>query len=171
MDFGETQKGLIILENDKYKIEIFKKKGDKMNKNTYTPSKELLSDVFNKEVLIISDDTEWVEEKTGESLRANDICIIFAQTDYNPYIILDKHALAHKVKEWAWYDQSYQISSYFITLELKQGMSAEDLRQQPVCQSCIANINGTLIEYFDANTEPEAIFQAGEWILSQTKLQ
>ena len=23
MDFGETQKGLIILENDKYKIEIF----------------------------------------------------------------------------------------------------------------------------------------------------
>ena len=29
MDFGETQKGLIILENDKYKIEIFKKKGKK----------------------------------------------------------------------------------------------------------------------------------------------
>ena len=29
MDFGETQKGLIILENDKYKIEIFKKKGTK----------------------------------------------------------------------------------------------------------------------------------------------
>ena len=27
MDFGETQKGLIILENDKYKIEIFKKRG------------------------------------------------------------------------------------------------------------------------------------------------
>ena len=26
MDFGETQKGLIILENDKYKIEIFKKR-------------------------------------------------------------------------------------------------------------------------------------------------
>ena len=27
MDFGETQKGLIIFENDKYKIEIFKKRG------------------------------------------------------------------------------------------------------------------------------------------------
>ena len=31
MDFGETQKGLIILENDKYKIEIFKKKEQNEN--------------------------------------------------------------------------------------------------------------------------------------------
>jgi hypothetical protein len=52
MDFGETQKGLIILENDKYKIEIFKKKGDKMNTNTNTPSKELLSKVLNLDVYI-----------------------------------------------------------------------------------------------------------------------
>ena len=34
MDFGETQKGLIILENDKYKIEIFKKKGAKNGEYT-----------------------------------------------------------------------------------------------------------------------------------------
>ena len=31
MDFGETQKGVIILENDKYKIEIFKKKEQNEN--------------------------------------------------------------------------------------------------------------------------------------------
>jgi hypothetical protein len=155
MDFGETQKGLIILENDKYKIEIFKKKGDKMNTNTNTPSKELFIEVTGINECLV----DYIQEREGFIKYGNAV-----------YQEVNIYELAHKVKEWAWYDQSYQISSYFITLELKQGMSAEDLRQQPVCQSCIANINGTLIEYFDAKTEPEAIFQAGEWILSQAKL-
>lgn len=132
-----------------------------MNKNTYTPSKELLSDVFNKEVLIISDDTEWVEEKMGESLRANDICIIFAQTDYNPYIILDKHALAHKVKEWA-FEQGYELFSKILSNDHQIRGNCLVLR--------VESDPETVLKIENADTEPEAIFEAGEWILSQAKL-
>ena len=117
------------------------------------PSKELLSDVFKKEVLTISDDTEWVEEKTGESLRENDICIIFAQIGYSSYIILDKHALAHKVKEWA-LENGYEIWSVSKNAE-------------KYCKAQIEDIEQGTVAIKQANTEPEAIFQAGEWILGK----
>ena len=123
------------------------------------PSKELLSAVLNSTVHFTN------QIKCAD----NELCISFTNKRFSGTKNYNIYELAHKVKEWAWYDQSYQISSYFITLELKQGMSAEDLRQQPVCQSCIANINGTLIEYFDTNTEPEAIFKAGNYILENLK--
>lgn len=72
------------------------------------------------------------------------------------------YELAHKCKEWAWNTQNYQISSMFINLEFK---TAKELSEAPQCQANMWNDNGEFAGYFDAKTEPEAIFKACKWIL------
>lgn len=72
------------------------------------------------------------------------------------------YELAHKCKEWAWNQESYQIQSMFIHLEFK---TAKELSEIPKCQAIVCNEHGKFVDFFDAKTEPEAIFQACQWIL------
>ena len=71
-----------------------------MNTNTYTPSKELLSAVFNTTVKNIELDRGQTEVKI---YRENTSCL----GTYNIY------ELAHKCKEWAWLQEYRLISGKF----------------------------------------------------------
>ena len=66
-----------------------------------------------------------------------------------------EHKLAHKCKEWA-LNKNYEIWS--VSKNKRGEAQIEHFK------------NGTMAVR-DGKTEPESIFQACEWVLSQTKLQ
>ena len=66
-----------------------------------------------------------------------------------------EYHLAHKVKEWA-LNKNYEIWS--VSKNKRGEAQIEHFK------------NGTMAVR-DGKTEPESIFQACEWVLSQTKLQ
>lgn len=132
-------------------------------------SKELLSAVLGKEVTLITNDMEWVEENNGEDMGKNDVFISFLQTGFDSYQIVNIYELAHKVKEWA-KDKGYLLLSGIYTFNgkydshsclINQNFSYEDdgefIKRD---ESCLEGFDGY-------TTEPEAIFKAGEWVLEQ----
>ena len=107
-----------------------------------TPSKELLSEVFNTTVKNIELDRGQTEVKI---YRENTSCL----GTYNIY------ELSHKCKEWA-LNKNYEIWS----VSKNKGGEAQ-----------IEHFKNGTMAVRCGKTEPESIFQACEWILSQTKLQ
>ena len=67
------------------------------------------------------------------------------------------HELAHMVKEWA-YDNGYEISSKKI---LSEGLWDSEVAWEH------KEYKNWLSNDFEADTEPEAIFKAGEYILEE----
>lgn len=61
------------------------------------------------------------------------------------------HELAHKVKEWA-INKNFTLMS---SLDIEGGD----------CKLSFITIEGVIHKSFIADTEPEAIFKAGQWIL------
>ena len=64
-----------------------------------------------------------------------------------------EHHLAHKVKEWAFRQGYYTSSGISFDINLWWANATPKIG------------GATRLETFDADNEPEAIFQAGEWIL------
>ena len=113
------------------------------------PSEELLSEILD------------IEEGYIELARCDKDSTICYQYTRNAntedesieYHYVNIYELAHKVKEWA-FRQGYYMSS---------GIS---FNTNLWWANATPKIGGeTRLETFDADNEPEAIFQAGEWIL------
>jgi len=108
-------------------------------------SKELLSEVFNKEVTNILSETD-------SKVLKNHIVINFTNGDI---LKINIHELTYKCKEWA-LKENFRVSSQMI----ERGIKFSD------------GINGFIVvhtcnrEVFKAraDTEPEAIFKACQWI-------
>ena len=109
-----------------------------------TPSKELLSAVFNTTVKNIELDRGQTEVKI---YRENTSCL----GAYNIY------ELAHKCKGWGWLKGYRLISGKFDDNSFYCDVETSEYDEHKVCIA--------------ADTEPEAIFKACNYILSQTKLQ
>ena len=109
-----------------------------------TPSKELLSAVFNTTVKNIELDRGQTEVKI---YRENTSCL----GTYNIY------ELVHKCKEWG-FKQGYQIQILFQdgSTVIEVGLTGRGFEYREWCQK---------------RYEPQMLIRACEWILSQTKLQ
>ena len=117
------------------------------------PSKELLNAIFNIEVL-------------------DEICFIYAEGNGIKYYIMPKYAectvqkvldineyeLAHKVKDWA-LKQGYRIASQSIERGMTYDIGVDGFA---VVYTCNREVRKEREE-----TEPEAIFRAGEWVLGK----
>ena len=101
-------------------------------------SKELLSEVLGKKVDMI-----YTEDYLGHSFKP------FIRPLYGSFVDeVNIYELAHKCKEWALTKHNTYLSSW---TESSQG----------VCEASTTNED----KDFFAETEPEAIFKACEWIL------
>ena len=74
--------------------------------------------------------------------------------------IINIHELAHKCKDWAW-NKDFVLESFPITFD------GETMDARVNVTKGKANSLFLSSDYFDESTEPEAIFKACEWILSQ----
>ena len=113
-------------------------------------SNELLSEVLNREVSSL--------QIAG---NPNDIAVGFADgASYSSFdLCINIHELAFKCKEWAYDNTAYEITAY---------------RMQDTSEyRCVIGLN-LLSKYKDvigfyADSEPEAIFKACEWIRENAK--
>ena len=107
-------------------------------------SKELLSEVLNQKILSIK--TPFNGRELGYIERYNGI------DEHNEhYVKINIYELAHKCKEWVYKPSCYTLESYKDMYELNWKCNV------------VTNLEETL---FTADTEPEAIFKACEWILN-----
>ena len=114
------------------------------------PSKELLSAVFGKKVGKIETKGVYLEYEHWEN------CINHQKQDISGYDItrINIYELAFRVKEWAYsQEEPYELISGCLYAPFSD--------KQYICE--ITNEDITLY----ADTEPEAIFKAAEWILNQ----
>ena len=119
----------------------------------YTPSKELLS-----EVLVLDIRESKYKDIDNMLLRYGywQECISNGKDISGvEYAKINIYELAHKCKEWA-LNKNYEIWS--VSKNKRGEAQIEHFK------------NGTMAVR-DGKTEPESIFQACEWVLSQTKLQ
>ena len=102
-------------------------------------SKELLSAVFNKDVTKYDYETQ----------------ILFYRDEHDSLIWTEFniHELAHKVKEWA--------------IENGIVLESSTYKSKAVCHTGARTHNNEIYypEIFNAPTEPEAVFKAGQWVL------
>ena len=104
-------------------------------------SKELLSEVFNKEVEYVESNLCYFEEYTS--------CMQGITFKDEPRTYWNIHELAHKCKEWA-RAKGYELYSAYIDINAS------------ICE--LFGINFIELE-FNSDTEPEAILKACQWIL------
>jgi len=118
-------------------------------------SKELLSEVLEIKI----------DKIINNSRRCKPNTIVYDNEELNDYEVINIYELAHKCKEWA------SIKSYYISSCINSDNTID-----PVCSKYNAWVNqfvfdGEPIEItvgcFGADTDPEAIFKACEWILKQ----
>ena len=109
-------------------------------------SETLLKEVIKKEISI----TNFIDSSRKIYNIGSDVIIptTYGSHDYNIY------ELAHKCKEWAETHNFNLVSSTSF-----QGDA------QPCCMP--VHSSGCEHNWVDANTEPEAIFKACEWIMEQ----
>ena len=108
------------------------------------PSKELLSEVFGREVSEIKN-----------TCTDKEIVIIAYFDGFRQAFTMNIYELAFKCKEWA-FDKGFVLKSY-----KKQGALSGTYHYA-------IDINENVAEWL-SNTEQEAIFKACEWIMEQTK--
>ena len=115
------------------------------------PSKELLSEILD------------IEEGYIELARCDEDSTICYQYTRNAntedesieYHFVNIYELAHKVKEWAVKQGYYMSSGISFNINLWWA-------------NATPKIGGTAkLVTFDADNEPEVIFQAGEWVLGK----
>jgi len=112
-------------------------------------SKELLSEVLWVEVIKFDDGKYQYPN--------NDMSKVYYMVNgtFGVYSSINIYELAHKCKEWAW-KKGYEINS-----------KAECNKDDDRCgNACIYKCYGyDIIGSFGANSEPEAIFKASQWVL------
>jgi len=108
------------------------------------PSKELLSEVLG------------IDTISDYEFDSNLITIYYIDDeDRRDYGLINIHELAHKCKEWA-LKKGYWLSSWHENR--KSFCYVDEFIKIPA--TCVT-------QTIDADTEPEAIFKACEWILEQ----
>ena len=114
------------------------------------PSKELLSAVFDEYIVE-------VYEASGNIYYHSSEDEISREKDRK----INIYELAHKIKEWA-LKQGYRIASQLI----ERGMTIDiGMDGFAVVHTCNREVNKER-----EDTEPEAVFAAGEWILNQQNI-
>ena len=119
-------------------------------------SKELLSEIFMYKVTQIHNiDAE------------NNIHFNGGNEARYPYflikpITINIHELAHKCKEWS-FDNGYSLES------AKKAVLGEENKMTSTWICCGFTPTYEVLPNFTANTEPEAIFKACEWVLKESK--
>lgn len=114
-------------------------------------SKELLSEVLGKSVKI-TDKTKlgiFESELKGTCLKVSNGLSIFT---------INIHELTYKCKEWA-YKYGFEIAAYRVQ---------DSIEYRCLVGHNTINFNGTKSGYY-AESEPEAIFKACQWILDSRK--
>lgn len=113
-------------------------------------SKELLSEVLGREITEITS-------------RENGVCLY---TTYSACLgEYNIHELAHKVKEWAFWND-YEVITRMRIPDIYRDEHKIDYGYE------INHINNGVVEFsWWIDTEPEAIFKAGEWVLQKVKEQ
>ena len=111
-------------------------------------SKELLSEVFNKNVKLVE-------------FENKDINIVFSDFDS---LIINIYELAHKCKEWA-LDKGYIIEVGVHPTIKRDKMDRDYFYKITTDRGQI--LVSKFVEII--KTEPEAIFKACEWVIEQTK--
>jgi hypothetical protein len=108
-------------------------------------SKELLSEVLGIEITRI--------KVKGNILEYNHDFTGYCEDDINI------HELAHKCKEWAWgFRNEFRFN-------LNPAISGEENSKVYIVQLFSSKHTRKLIHGVQADTEPEAIFKACQWIL------
>ena len=120
-------------------------------------SKELMSEVLNYEV------------DTFLGLNKNEIDYTCCRDENEGYIdiSINLYEFAFKCKEWA-YTNKYRLSSGQHRLNTKQEHYINNQIASYFCSVYYITNDDSDIQ-IDANTEPEAIIKACEWILEQNK--
>ena len=120
-------------------------------------SKELMSEVLNYEV------------DTFLGLNKNEIDYTCCRDENEGYIdiSINLYEFAFKCKEWA-YTNKYRLSSGQHRLNTKQEHYINNQIASYFCSVYYITNDDSDIQ-IDANTEPEAIFKACEWILENNK--
>lgn len=115
-------------------------------------SKELLSEVLGKTVDIV-----YTKDHVGNDFKT------FIRPRYGDFLDeINIYELAHKCKEWAYKQkQSYRVTSGFTNLP---DYDYEAIIENPTS-------TGTKREIFEADSEPEAVFQACQYILENKDKQ
>ena len=122
-------------------------------------SKELLSEVLSIKVF-----TEISENDYGK----NNILVYWEFDGYHNHCRnINIYELAKKCKEWA-YTNKYRLSSGQHRLNTKQEHYINNQIASYFCSVYYITNDDSDIQ-IDANTEPEAIIKACEWILEQNK--
>lgn len=117
------------------------------------PSKELLSEVFNTAIMP-------QENIPNKVIRLDGNEIIFFTKDQkwggDSAHRINIYELAHKCKEWAWNNNNgINLSSELTYCSFWRGYKDE------------IGVDRAIQKTFYADTEPEAIFKACEWIMEQ----
>lgn len=112
-------------------------------------SKKLLSEVLCKNIIR-------VELEHPNHIGFKEMC----DTSFGELDQINIYELAHKCKEWA-YRKGYALES------MPFGLSEAKARCEIWTNLGDTQIADTITDTFEADTEPEAIFKACEWILKQ----
>ena len=124
------------------------------------PSKDLLSEVLGLKITKVCDEKEFghrdniIQLKYDNTLKLGDGSMAIARD--NGHKSMNIYELAYKCKEWA-YSNGFIVSSG-INSERKWWADSIGVEEFP-----------EVYEIFSAETEPEAIFKACEWILKDNK--
>ena len=97
----------------------------------------------------------------------SDICLYDCSMQPDIYMCWNIYEFAHKCKEWA-YTNKYRLSSGQHRLNTKQEHYINNQIASYFCSVYYITNDDSDIQ-IDANTEPEAIFKACQWILENSK--
>ena len=120
-------------------------------------SKELLTAIRKDEHKVLNTDLNYIEKdnKIGYLL------------DNRQWYFINIYEFAHKCKEWA-YTNKYRLSSGQHRLNTKQEHYINNQIASYFCSVYYITNDDSDIQ-IDANTEPEAIIKACEWLLENNK--
>ena len=122
-------------------------------------SKELLSQVLDKKVVV--DDISNIELKENTITFIEDYWDEDEGSGFYRSHTINIYELAHKCKEWAvnLSPNKHALSSYPRWGDIRNYKKTNG--SYYICQHLVSGVQ------FEAETEPEAIFKACEWILEQ----
>ena len=120
-------------------------------------SKELLSEICQTNLMSLG----------KLEVVGSDICLYDCSMQPDIYMCWNIYEFTHKCKEWA-YTNKYRLSSGQHRLNTKQEHYINNQIASYFCSVYYITNDDSDIQ-IDANTEPEAIFKACQWILENSK--
>lgn len=125
-------------------------------------SKLLISEVLLKNVEYVLFDTQRIKDKINGAIRDSEVAVYFD----SKWHYINIYELAHKCKEFA-ETKGYSIMSRPKSLNQKSFKARAFVILDEEYKMCTFRLNVLNFEeyQYEADTEPEAIFKACQWIL------